>query len=215
MSSSPAPSISPPLNDLMRTDLAAIADSGDSPQEGAADGLFPQLIDVLQALTDGQQLLLRRLRESRPDIADHQSQVVEESAPDEVPRPADTPSFSGASGASIGLGQPTSSGRTEVDESTSESAVYKDILAEPSLEPSPMTPAAGSPEAAKSQSVASTVTPVDVPADALNERPTQTEWISSRAPNGTSTSLGSRDYNFFDELDARLADLPDPDAGDA
>jgi hypothetical protein len=69
--------------------------------------------------------------------------------------------------------------------------------------------------AAGSQSPPTSIeTPVDTDADAASEKPAQTAWITSMAPAGPSSSPGSRDYNYFDELDSRLADLQDLDQGD-
>jgi hypothetical protein len=64
------------------------------------------------------------------------------------------------------------------------------------------------PEAA-SPSPAAIPSHADTPADHSSETPARTNWLNPVVPRGTSTAPLNRDYNFFDALDARLADLQD------
>lgn len=58
----------------MTTEIAARGHSGATQREPFLDGpnigLFPQLIDVIRALTDGQELLSKKLRDVRDAYAD-------------------------------------------------------------------------------------------------------------------------------------------------
>ena len=60
---------------------------------------------------------------------------------------------------------------------------------------------------------AAIVTYADTPADVPTETSVQTDWPDPAPPGGTTTASLNRDYNFFDELDARLADLQNPADG--
>jgi len=117
----------------------------------SVNGLLPQLIDLLHALTEGQELLSRKVRDARLEYT-CQPAPVDERCPHTEP---------------------------------SDSAVPRSFMG--------TSPNAGT------------------PADPSNETSTRTDWLNSARPGvETTTAQSNRDYNFFDELDARLADLQDP-----
>jgi hypothetical protein len=53
------------------------------------------------------------------------------------------------------------------------------------------------------------MTDVGTPADLSSGPSDPTDRIDSAPPVETTTASLNRDYNFFDELDSRLADLQD------
>ncbi len=186
---------------------ARIEDAWDIPR----GGLLPQLIDVLNALTEGQELLSRKVRDARVERS-YQSGTLAERSEHSEPSDSDARRASTVTGtnASIGIRPdrtsdemhsgawgPTSgddSGNaSSPDQSTSVSAAPVSATvpaASPSIPPPPIVTDPGLPDDLSSESP---------PADALN----------SAQPGDTTSEPLNRDYNFFDELDARLADLPD------
>jgi hypothetical protein len=73
----------PPLGGLMTADNAAIGGLLTTRSEEVTDvttkGLLPQLIDVLQALSEGQELLSRKIREATLEHTCRSAPVVETS----------------------------------------------------------------------------------------------------------------------------------------
>jgi hypothetical protein len=173
----------------------------------SSKGLLPQLTDVLHALTDSHELLLRKLQSVRLGHINVVPLVFEASPHAEFldfaspPRPAlinskiDTTSdvhralAIDAIDESTGL---TSRVRSESDVSVGITAATAQAHAETSVQLRPSAEA---------------VTPCgDRGAAVLAQAPTPPEW--PLAVHAASTdSESARSYNFFDELDARLADL--------
>jgi hypothetical protein len=142
-------------------------------------GLLPQLVDVLEALADSQQLLARRVRTACLEQSGGPVPVVEELPPS----PA-----SGFALQSVKL-------ISRNDDSVATLAVAPTEQAA-AVDPLPQAPA---PRADNHDSASSAM-----PGLALPD-------VTRRAATGAEPE--SRDYNFFDELDATLADLTDPPGG--
>ena len=66
--------------------------------------------------------------------------------------------------------------------------------------------------ASRSNSLAAVTTHVATPTDHSIEPSAHTDWFNwlNQADGRATASSVNRDYNYFDELDARLADLQDP-----
>ena len=197
-----------PVDGSMTVESGAIcgpvaARSMDGP-DIASKGLLPQLIDVLHALTEGQELLSLKVRNAR---LGHSGQVTPIT---EVP-PQPTRSDLTDSGTLLGSdptaligtlqGQPS----TEIAElgaaSTSTDGLGNGSLPEP----------IGVPAASMSGAVPAALTePAVAPAAIVisSERHDLTDRLvdPQQTSDATGTSL-NHDYNFFDELDSRLADL--------
>src|ERR1700728_2281744 len=101
MCSSLAYPTSAPLGDPMTTERAAICGPvtarGEDMTNISSKGLLPQLIDVLHALTEGQELLSRKVRNARLEHSSHMTPVVggcPQSDPSDFAGPR---SFAGAS----------------------------------------------------------------------------------------------------------------------
>jgi hypothetical protein len=187
-----------------------------SRSEDAADfsskGLLPQLIDVLRALTEGQELLSRKVRETRLEHNRHTDPVIEGRRQTGPPDPLRPRTFVGSGpDASIGLrrGPPSDSIELIVGP-TSVSGFGTGPWPEQSLgasEPVASTvPEASSPF----NPPATIVTHADTLAAYSSESSARTDWLDTAPPGETTSGSLNRDYNFFDELDARLADLRRP-----
>ena len=180
----------------------------------SSKGLLPQLIDVLHALTEGQELLARKVREARLEHYRRTDPVVERD-------PQTAPSDPLASRIFVDTGPDTSVGiRREQPSGTIDSNAHPTSFDGSANGPRP-EPSSGASEApvgstvreASSPPPAEYVTDTDTPADVLGEGSAQTDWLDQRPPSEETTAPLNRDYNFFDELDARLADLQDPKDG--
>jgi hypothetical protein len=173
----------------MSEDHAAIAGPVSARSEAVADssskGLLPQLIDVLRALAEGQEQLLRKIREAKLENSSFSVHVV-----DRYPQ---------AEADNRALRGPTSA-NGPVNGSSSEPGI------EPSVGRGPATAAGGPP---LSNPLTETQTDVGPAADLSSEMSPRSEGLDSARHGETTTAVGTRNhnYNFFDELDARLADL--------
>ncbi len=223
MSTSPAYPTSAPLGSSMTADGAVICGPVKARREDVTDirskGLLPQLIEVLHALTEGQESLSRKVRNARLEHSCHLTPVVERFPQTEPPDFAGPRSFNGASPAAfIGTLQDSPSGNVELGaRPTSIESFSKGSSAAPSIESSTAPISATVPDAAvPSGPSAAHVTHADTLTDLSSETFARTDWLNSVRPCGTNAELLNRDYNFFDALDARLADLKDADpAGDS
>jgi hypothetical protein len=178
-------------------------------------GLLPQLIDVLHALTEGQELLSSKVRDARLEHSCHSATVVERRPQAE---PADDPSsrVSRSPDGSIGVhGSPPTS-NIELDAGpTSKIDGGGDASS-----PEPAGGTATAPEtalipetASRSDASETTATPSSMDAGTPSEASARNNGLNSAQPVETTKASLNRNYNFFDELDARLADLKDPADG--
>jgi|GEM_PF-4945028 len=195
----------------MTEDRAATARSEDVTGI-SSEGLLPQLIDVLHALTEGQELLSRKVRNARLEYTSRSTLV--ERCPQVEPSDFAAPrSLVGTSpNASIGIRQEPPTDNIESGAGpTSVNGFGNGSSPEPSIGASAAPISATVPEAASpSNPPATIVTHADTPADLSNETPARTDWLNSAGLGETTRAPSNRDYNFFDELDARLAGLQDP-----
>ena len=179
----------------------------------SSKGLLPQLIDVLHALTEGQELLSRKVREARLEHYRHTEPVADgrlQSEPSHLLTPR---TFVGTDPhASIGTRREPRSDNMEIDVGpTSVNDFGNGPWLDPSIGASTAPVTSTDPEATSPPTPpAAIVTYADTPADVPTEASVQTDWPDPAPPNGTTTASLNRDYNFFDELDARLADLQNP-----
>ena len=201
----------------MTGDRAAVGGPVTARREDAADisskGLLPQLIDVLQALTEGQESLSRKVRDARLEYTCHPAPDVErypQAEPSDFVAPR---SFVVTSpNASIEIRRESPTDNVELGAGpTSDNGVGNGSLSEPSIGVSAAPVSVTVPEAASpSNPPAPIVTHAGTPADLSSEMSARTDRLNSARPGETTTAPLNRDYNFFDELDARLADLQDP-----
>jgi hypothetical protein len=180
----------------------------------SSKGLLPQLVDLLYALADSQELLTRRIRRAQQELLGVHSSDVDGLRPTLIldqPRPC-APFLIGTSQApaterfqsySVDTGNSTT-GPSEPCEATSTSQVC--------AENAPLTP---------------TQPDSTTPLNAVDGDATSTtdlhlhEKVMSRRPDGfaatrrdaTRIDPGNPTYNFFDELDVRLADLRSSENG--
>lgn len=179
------------------------------------EGSAPQLIDVLNALIDGQGLLLLKTRRARLEIISSSGSGTEEST--HAPCNPEPLHSIGTTGICV---SPDGAHREIMNEGD-------DFAAEPvSVEPlntfeTPRQPSASNPVAPTG------TTALEQGASPLNRQAVVTIQASSSVdgPNQTSAdddglysaqrdgaaAQAKHDYNFFDELDARLAHLHVPD----
>jgi hypothetical protein len=202
----------------MTTDIAARGESGAGRREPIFDasniGLFPQLIDVIRALTDGQELLSKKLRDVRNAYADPLADLDEFRYPVGsdidgplcLADPGPTPPVTGP-----GHVEPRSNFKSGADHVPLDGPL-PDSAGETSQLVSLVDPVATLGESVVQSNSISTTTeqpePVSPTDPGLHDGQQRQPLPSSHA-NGTTTSPVNRDYNFFDELDARLADLHD------
>jgi hypothetical protein len=219
MCSSPAYPASAPLGGSTTGDrfpaFGSVASRTEDVTDFSSKGLLPQLIDVLHALTEGQDLLSRKVREARLEHYRHTDPVVEGSVQTEPSNPLAPPTV-------VGTGPDGSIGsRRELPPDNMEigggPASVNDFgngpWPEPGIGASAVPVSSTIPETSSLSNPPTTmVTFEDAPADVPNETSVQTDWPAA-PPSETTTASLNRDYNFFDELDARLADLQNPTDG--
>jgi hypothetical protein len=200
----------------------------------SSKGLIPQLTDVLHALTDSHERLLvtvQALRQGRgPNRPDHAFGGHTFPA---KPLHSEPPDRTGLQSPSV-LGQaiaPTNGLRDqrpprEVESvNGSKSLALGEFVARPVIDPltrndaeTELRPDTAPPPLTQSEDVAAQddpdvappPDPLSPPGGSSNGSTNGTERAHS---NGTQTTSGDRNYNFFDELDAKLTDIQDPDVG--
>jgi len=178
----------------------------------SAKGLLPQLIDVLHALTEAQEMLSRRVRDAGLEHTRRPAAVDERWAQTDFSDSAIPGFFLGASSdAAVGFRRHPPMDDVEVDaRQTTVGGLGDGPLPDPKVDGSAAPVSAAAPQATPSSPPSGTANPAVMPDD-LHETSTRTDGTNSVIPGGeTSTAPSNRDYNFFDELDARLADLQDP-----
>jgi hypothetical protein len=179
----------------------------------SSKGLLPQLIDVLNALTEGQELLSRKVREARLEHYGHMEPVADGRRQSEKSHLLTLRTFVGTgSDASIGTRKEPPSDRMEIGADLTSVDGYGHA---PWLEPSSRASAAPDtstvPEATSPPNLPAVIaTYAATPADVPSETSVQTDWPDPAPPSETTPASLNRDYNFFDELDARLAGLQNP-----
>lgn len=198
-----------PSSDLATSDLAAVDSRMDTPRQdssaGIPVGLLPQLIDVLHALTEGQHLLSYKIRSARRvepqaeqgepiSIPAGHSLVRDGSA--DVVTPLTAPSRDKLMDEQAAPLTVHSVGRS------AESGVEASGVEHPLASFPDSLGLLGSPE----------VTNTDVTLEPSSDAAVQSAPLNPVTLGAPSTSPLRRDYNFFDELDARLASLRDPTA---
>ncbi len=219
MCSSPAYPTSTPLGGSMTGGRAAVGGQATARRNDAADisskGLLPQLIDVLRALTEGQVSLARRVRDARLECTCHSAPDVERYTQAEASDFAAPRSFVGTSPkTSLEIRREPPTDNVELTAGPrSDDGNGNGSLPEPSIGVSSAPVSVAISEATSptpSNPPAPIVTRADTPADPSSDTSAQTDWLNSAWPDETTTAPSNRDYNFFDELDARLADLQGP-----
>ena len=186
-----------PSSDVATRDHPAIDDRIETRRQDTTDGfpvgLIPQLIDVLHILTEGQGLLSGKIRAARLDESSHSGRHVvgSSSTPFETPRP-----------------RPAEHG--ELDEETTRANTFGiNYPSDPGVEVGgPVASPANVPESAPSSDSPAT-TNTKVTGEPSNGPVANSVSLESEASAGTTASPLHRDYNFFDELDAKLASLQD------
>jgi hypothetical protein len=199
-----------PSSDLVTKDRPVIdARIGTRREDAAAGfsvGLIPQLIDVLHVLTEGQVLLSRKIRAARLDESSPTAAIAEPPGRFEIP--------AGQSGSpTVGTARATGPEDIVFDPGTMPTSTSViDCPPDPGVEVGGVdTASAGVLESAP-PSHQPAMTLGDVPNDPPPRPVTQPEMLESVPPAESTASPLRRDYNFFDELDARLASLNDPTA---
>ena len=218
MCSSPAYPTSAPLGDSTNADRSPTFHPVSSRSEDVTDfsskGLLPQLIDVLHALTEGQELLSRKVQEARLEHQRHTKHIVEGRMKAQPSDPlAPRPLVGADPDTSIGIcREQQSSGSFESGAGpTSANDFGNGPRPEPSHGSSTVPVSSTVTEAsAPLNPPAATANYADTSAEVSSETSVQTDWPDPAPPTETTTASLNRDYNFFDELDARLADLQNP-----
>jgi hypothetical protein len=173
----------------------------------SSKGLLPQLIDVLHALAEGQELLSRKVRNARLEHNDHMTLFVQTCRQSEFSDFAGPRPFVGnGPTTSIGTLRGHPSDNVELGAGPTSIESFSNGSSPESIGSSAVSASATVPEAASpSNPPAASVTH----AGAAPETPARTDWLNSVPPGETTTAPLNRDYNFFDALDAKLADLQD------
>ena len=186
--------------------------------EMSSKGALPQLTDVLHALTESHELLLSKLQSVQLERASVVPILVEEFPHAHFQDFVD-PLLPTHVDAKIDA---TNDVHREfrVDQiSESDSSTEQIRLASSESDVSPGL-AAASPQVTHSEASAQSrisvevVTPgCDMHADVPAEGPTPPEWPRDLHTDQTGADSANRNYNFFDELDATLAHLKNPESG--
>ena len=211
MSSSAYPT-SIPSSNLVTRDRSAIDDRIGIRRQHRSDafsvGLIPQLIDVLRILAEGQDLLSCKIRAARIEGSSHSVPILEH-----------LERFQVAVGQPIvGTGFPTDGVRrtpptedTGFDwESARANTHGSHYGPDPGTEVGDVDTATASVLESAPPSDPTAVGSANTTGDPSSVPITQPVLLDLVPPTGTTTSPLRRDYNFFDELDARLATLHDP-----
>jgi hypothetical protein len=174
---------------------------------GPSRGLVPQLVDLLHALTASQELLTHRVRNAHLELLGLHPSGVDESWQTQPLDPVE-PQLASTAGAistpTYDLCEPFSADTDEARKAPSALAVAASD-SDPSVKgngvsvhhhvvPAPIT---------WPERIAS------VKDDALEKERTQPKDFQTTRRDTTGLEPENRNYNFFDELDARLADLGD------
>jgi hypothetical protein len=212
MYSSSAYPITIPSSDLVTRDRPAIdAPIGRRRQDTTAGfpvGLIPQLIDVLHILTEGQDLLSRKIRTARHDESSNAVPIVEQLEHFQIP--AGQPVVSSGSAVVETPSTPPSDDVEFDGGATATKAFGIDCPSDPGMKVGGAdTPPANDPDSA-SRSDSPEIGSPDAIANTSSASVIQPVPLHSAPPAETTTAPLRRDYNFFDELDANLASLPDP-----
>ena len=214
---SPAYSTLAPSGGSTTRDTAVFCGPVSAPSEDVSHlpskGLLPELIDVLHALTEGQELLTRKVRDATVEHGCHSVPVVErcrraESSDCDARRTSVVTSAN----ASVGMRSERTSDKTELGArgSTSVDNSGNGSLPEPSMGDSAAPVNATVHAPSPSIPPLPIVTDVGSPNHLSHGTPVRADELNSAQSDETTSESLNRDYNFFDELDARLADLPDP-----
>lgn len=178
----------------------------------SSKGLLPQLVEVLQALADSQELLMHKVRDVRLENMGVHSAAPEspgsEASPGRKPARAHTP-------ARVVWNPAPPHERTELfssrnTEATQLGAEADSILVHRVVE-SPIVN--DLPDVATSlEASRATRAPVEGVQNALHKMRLQQPSGSETTRQSVADALNAkRDYNFFDELDIRLGDLSSSD----
>jgi hypothetical protein len=175
--------------------------------DGFPVGLIPQLIDVLHILTEGQGLLSGKIRAARLDESSHSGQIVEQL--DRFQIPVGQPVV-GSSSTPFEAPRTRPAEHSELDGETTGAHTFGiDCPSDPGVEVGgPVASPASVPESAPSTDSPSTMN-TKVTGELSNGPVADSVPLESAASAGTTASPLYRDYNFFDELDAKLASLQD------
>jgi hypothetical protein len=202
-----------PSSDLVTRDLPAvdprIGTRRQNTTAGLPLGLIPQLIDVLHILTEGQELLSHKIRTARLNESRDPVPIVEQIERFEIP--AVRPIVDNGSATVEKPPTPPSEDIEFDGETTPANFFGMDRRSDPGIEAGGADiPPAGVPDST-SPSDSPAVTSADAMGDPSSASVVQSVPLDSVPPaETTTTSSLRRDYNFFDELDAKLASLQDP-----
>jgi hypothetical protein len=199
-------------SEVVTTDRRAIDAPIETRRQDATDGisigLIPQLIHVLHILTEGQELLSRKIQEAKLDEASRSFSAVAHLNRFQIPtrQPvvgSDTTPF-----------EPPSTPTTKHSESDGETTPANTFgiawPADLSTEVHSGAPSSPSDPDSAPASDSQAIVNATAPSEPMSVPKVDSVQKESAAPAGTTESPLHRDYNFFDELDARLASLQDP-----
>jgi hypothetical protein len=171
-------------------------------------GLIPQLIDVLRILTEGQDLLSRKIRAARHDDSSHSVPIVERLECFQIP--GVQPIVSSGSDPLEAPPTPPSEDIEFDGETTRANTFGIGRPSNPDIEVGGLdTPPARVPDSATPFD-SPAVTTINAMGDPSCAPVAQSAPLDSVPPAETTASPLRRNYNFFDELDARLAGLQHP-----
>jgi len=179
----------------------------DDVAEASSKGLLPELVDVLRALTDSQTLLAQRVRRACLEYQGGGSPLVNERLPGQALDPsrqsrvlvAANPKPRSNQGEQPDQSvQATTSSAFDTAASTTHQGIGAATVNADRIEaPTPPSQTSGAATAS-----------VDHPDTRPRETALRPDWPESTRREDTGRPAATRDYNFFDELDAELAGLP-------
>ncbi len=211
MHTSPAYPTSVPSSDVVARDNPAIDARIEARRQDATAGfpvgLIPQLIDVLHILTEGQSFLSGKIRAARLDESDHSIPNVEQLDRFQIPVEQ---SVVGRNSASLETPRPRPAERTGFyGQATRVSTISVDCPSVPGLD---FGGTVASPASVPGSAPSSDPTRINIKEAGRSSSGPHVDSVplEPATPDGTTALRLHRDYNFFDELDARLATLQDP-----
>jgi hypothetical protein len=193
----------------------ALPDSaiGSDVKDISSKGLLPQLTDVLHALTDSHELLLFKLQSVRLGHLNAVPLEIEAFPHAEFLDFVDTRQ-SALADTKTGATHDVHRNPADTIESSTEATGRPFIASDVSPRFAAAAAQADPETSAQPPATTEAVTPrVDIDAAVPAQAPTPPEWPLAVQSDSNGSESAKDSYNFFDELDARLADLGHPESG--
>ena len=177
-------------------------------------GLLPQLVDLLRALADSQELLTDRIRRAHLEflgVDPLTGDDLRQAAPIETERPAGYPLVASDSTEAPDIRElfspdqvALSIGTSRTPSDSNSNLAAEDVSVNLNGREGATLP---------SNSSAASTTSAHEPGDPLKAPPKQPDDLTTTPQNQAPIEPGYHGYNYFDELDARLTDLGNSENG--